>query len=375
MQQSDTLNPRRIILMKNKTIIALLSIAFTLAGCSQGKKESPKTDSVAQSSALMTVEKIKPTSKTVQGLIKSSGVIAPVNEVSVSSEIGGQKLSLVYADVGQYVKKGQILAKLNTDLLEKDIVVAEAALKKSKAALELSTFNYENSKKLRQSSSISEQELMQSKAQYLSNLADSSQYEGQLDGLRIKQKYANISAPVSGIITSKSAIAGTIINPGVELFKIIKDSAYEWKAEVDSDNYSDLKLQQKAVFNLGDKTYEGVVSKISPSLDTSSKKLIVYVKPSSSKGLIGGAIASGNIFTQNKEVVALPESSFVFDQGKAFVFKINSGRVFKIPVQVGLRQDDYFEVLTPLALEEEFVKSGVGLLVDGDLVAEKKETK
>lgn len=361
--------------MKNKTIIALLSIVFTLFGCSQGKKEPPKTAPVTQSSALMTVEKIKPTSKTVQDVIKSSGVIAPVNEVSVSSEIGGQKLSLVYADVGQYVKKGQILAKLNTDLLEKDIMVAEASLKKSKAALELSTFNYENSKKLRQSSSISEQELMQAKAQYLSNSADASQYQGQLDALKIKQKYANISAPVSGIITSKSAIAGAIISPGVELFKIIKDSAYEWKAEVDSDNYSALKLQQKAVFNMGDKTYEGVVSKISPSLDTASKKLIAYVTPSSSKGLIGGVVASGNIFTQHKEVVALPESSFIFDQGKAFVFKINSGRVLKTAVQVGARYNDYFEVLTPLSLEEEFVKSGVGLLVDGDFIAEKKETK
>lgn len=355
--------------MKNKTIIALLSISFTLFGCSQGKKEPSKTDSVAHPSALMTVEKIKPTSKTVQGVIKSSGVIAPVNEVSVSSEIGGQKLALVYADVGQHVQKGQTLAKLNTDLLEKDIVVAEAALKKSKAALELSTFNYENSKKLRESSSISEQELMQSKAQYLSNLADASQYQGQLEALRIKQKYANISAPVSGVITSKSAIAGAIISPGVELFKIVKDSEYEWRAEVDSDTHSVLKLHQKAVFNLGDKTYDGVVSKISPSLDASSKKLIVYVKPLSSKGLIGGVIVSGSIQTTNKDIVALPESSFVFDQGKAFVFKINSGRVVKTPVQVGLRQDDYFEVLTPLTVGEEFVKSGVGLLVDGDLVA------
>lgn len=369
------LNQRGTLIMKNKFIALSIVVVAMLAACSDNKKDNAKIDAATPLASRMTVEVVRPTKKTVQESIKTSGTLAPINEVIVSAEIGGQKLSAVYVDVGQYVKRGQILAKLNTELLEKDINVAQATLLKAKAALELSTFNYENSKKLKQSSAISEQDLMQAKAQFASNTAEVIQYQAQLDSLKIKQKYATIVAPVDGVVSAKSAIAGSISNAGVELFRIIKEGQYEWRAEVSSENYALIHLNQQASFSWNNTTYEGRIYKISPSLDSSSKKIIAYIKPSTSKALVAGAIVSGVIVASEKNILSLPESSFIFDQGKSFVFKIKDGKVFKTLVQTGGRYQNDFEILSPLSTEEEFVKTGAGLLVDGDSVSKKKEAQ
>lgn len=361
--------------MKNKIIALSIVVVAMLAACSDNKKDNAKIEVATPLASRMTVEVVKPTKKTVQESIKTSGTLAPINEVIVSAEIGGQKLSAVYVDVGQYVKRGQILAKLNTELLEKDINVAQATLLKAKAALELSTFNYENSKKLKQSSAISEQDLMQAKAQFASNTAEVIQYQAQLDSLKIKQKYATVVAPVDGVVSAKSAIAGSISNAGVELFRIIKEGQYEWRAEVPSENYALIHLNQKASFSWNNTTYEGRIYKISPSLDSSSKKIIAYIKPSTSKALVAGAIVSGVIVASEKNILSLPESSLIFDQGKSFVFKIKEGKVFKTLIQTGGRYQNDFEILSPLSTEEEFVKTGAGLLVDGDSVSKKKEAQ
>jgi HlyD family secretion protein len=140
--------------------------------------------------------------------VSSSGTINPVAAVKVLPRMSG-KVEAVYVDYNDTVKKGDVLAQLNTDMLRLQRDQQQAAVQKARANYELQLINFRNQEALAQKELISEYELKTSKTSLDNQKADLAVAEANLRVIETEiNQYAFIKSPIDGIVLDRN------INPG-----------------------------------------------------------------------------------------------------------------------------------------------------------------
>jgi len=182
--------------MKIQKITAFfLAIAVFFGSCSQQAKSA-------------TYEFTAVRRGTLERTVSSSGTINPVATVKVLPRMSG-KVEAVYVDYNDNVRKGDILAELNTDMLRLQRDQKAATVQKARANYELQLINYRNQEILAEKNFISEYELRQSKTSLDNQAADLAVEEANLRVIETEiNQYAYITSPIDGIVLDRN------INPG-----------------------------------------------------------------------------------------------------------------------------------------------------------------
>ncbi|MFD2424801.1 efflux RND transporter periplasmic adaptor subunit [Ralstonia solanacearum] len=195
--------------------------------------------------------------------LEASGAIAPWQEAVIGAQVSGLRLADVRVNVGDRVKRGQVLAVFDADLLRAD----EARLK---AGWQQAEANRERALKLKGSGGISEQDVLQYVTQ-----ADVS--KAQLRSTQLQLRYAEVIAPDDGVISARSATVGTVSNTGQELFRMIRQSRLEWRGELTAAQLAQVKAGQHIRLALPDgSAATAMVRQTAPSLDSQTRLGIVY---------------------------------------------------------------------------------------------------
>jgi RND family efflux transporter MFP subunit len=307
----------------------------------------------------MTVTSAGPRSVQWSDTFEASGVIAPWQEAIIGTQIGGYRLLDVRVNVGDQVKKGQLLAVLDPDLLRAEEAQLEATSEQAEA-------DRERVLKLRSSRAVSEQEVLE-------NVTRAKTARAALEAKRLELRYTRIVAPDDGAISSRTATVGAVMPVGQELFRLIRANRLEWRGELTAAQLVRIKTGVRIKLSLPDgNDASATVRQIAPSLDPQSRLGIVYADIEAGSPARAGMYANGRVVLDNTPALVVPAESVVIRDGRNYVVTLaDAGSTPKVSLQlvtVGRREGGEVEVARGLRADARVVVRGAGLLNDGDIV-------
>ena len=316
--------------------------------------------------------------------VMGTGTLEAHYQSTVSSKIQGLLVELL-ADQNDWVKSGQLLARLDDSDLKREVTTQEAVVKageatverakadeaKSQAIFELTKLDYQRYAQLFTSKSIS-QELMDKNIQNLAvaqadlqrATAAVSEANRQLVAAQERLHFQQarladtlIYSPFSGLIVRRDRDIGDIVVPGASIFRIISTKEMWVSAWVDETAMAGLAKDQQArvVFRSEPKKdYHGKVSRIGSEVDKETREFLVDVGVDVlPKNWAVGQRAEVYIETGRKMgVLKAPLSGIVWEKGKAGVFLMSNGKAEWKPIVLGLRGVKDAEVTQGLSKDD-----------------------
>ena len=348
-------------------IMALIFLAFKL---NQDKPAATKIDTQIVTKAALTVDLVRPARNTIAHTVAANGSISPWQEAIIGSEVNGLMLTEVLVNVGDNVKRGQLLAQFAAATITADIAQAQANLDEAKASALEAADNAARARSIQESGALSAQQIEQYVMLETTSKARVAAAEATLQSHLIRNKQTRVTAPDNGIISARAATVGAVVSPGQELFKLIRQGRLEWRAELTSSDINQIKNGMVANLTLPDgNTITGKVRMTSPIIDTQTRNAIVFVDIAANQAK-AGMFARGTFDIGTKEVLTLPAAAIVMKDGFAYVMQVGAkNRVKQIKIQTGERAGANVEVIgLDDAINSDFVASGGAFLADGDLV-------
>jgi RND family efflux transporter MFP subunit len=305
-------------------------------------------------------------------ILSANGSVLPWQESVISAEITGLRITEVNVSVGDRVQKGDVLATLDSETVQVSETEARASFAESEAVLAEAKANAARSKKLAASGFVSEQQTGQSAASEQTAQARVEVQRARVMSAHLRVLQTRIVAPDSGIISAANAASGSLSQPGVELFRLIRKGYLEWKAELTAD---ELALVKKGMaVNIAapnGRTVQAKVRAVSPMVNVQTRYGYALVRLPEDSGLIAGGFVRGTFDVGGglRKVQSLPHSALMQRGSKTYALVIGSdNHVHERPVTVGLRNAERVEIKEGLKEGELVVASGGSFLTEGDVV-------
>lgn len=302
--------------------------------------------------------------------IAANGNIAAWQEASIGTEANGLRLAEVRVNVGDVVKRGQVLATFAPDMMQADVAQIRAMVAEAEAALAEATVNAKRARELQTSGALSDQQINQYMTAERTAQArlDAQRAQANVQALRLRQ--TQVLAPDDGVISARSATVGAVLPAGTELFRMIRQGRLEWRAEVAAGDLARVKPGMGAtVTPSGGAPIAGKVRMVAPTVDALTRNGIVYVDLAPSADARAGMFARGEFEIGQGQGLTLPQSAVLLRDGFAYVLRIGVDfKVSETKVTVGRRVGERIEITGGLDANARVVASGGGFLSDGDTV-------
>ena len=406
---------------KTISLIFTTLLAVALSACG-GKTEQPDTNPDKQA-AIAEVQTAVAESREIPTYFEATGTLAGDEQTDVAPAIGG-KIAEVNFDIGSFVKKGDVLVRLDSrdaqirlDTAKKSYEQAVAALRQAQIRLNVKdgeTFDIEKFSQVRSTKAqleLAEKEL--ARAQKLVESGDvpravldqrKSQRDallGQLDEARANAAVATkaidtaraavntaetqiaaaektlsdmtVVAPISGYVAERNADVGEFISPNVpnaKIATIVRTAVLRLKIDVPEQSIARVSKGQNVVVQVTaypERNFNGRIVRVAPSLNPASRALNVEAEVENGEGLLKpGQFATVRI-TQSKPapVVMIPASAVRSDGTSNSVFVIKDGIAGQRMVQLGLLEGDMIEIKQGVATGETVAVGNIGALGDG----------
>lgn len=302
--------------------------------------------------------------------LTANGSVMAWQEAIIGSEVTGVRIVDVRVNVGDPVKKGQLLASLAVETMQALEAESSAMLQENEAQLAGAKANTSRTRRLVEAGFVSPQqaELAVTNESAAAARVDAQRARHRASTQRLSQQ--NIIAPDSGVISARSATVGTLTQPGMELFRLIRQGRLEWHADLTADELGLIHKGMKVeLMSAEGRMVQGVVSAIAPAINPQTRYGQVLVELPMDSGLIAGMFARGSFRLGLRIASVLPQSAVVLKDGAAYVFVVDAGsHVRERQVSIGRRHGEQIEITAGLDAGVAVVESGGAFLVAGDLV-------
>ncbi|HEY4545625.1 MAG TPA: efflux RND transporter periplasmic adaptor subunit [Pedomonas sp.] len=352
-------------------------IAFTaMSGGADAQATQSKGDGKSatgqQQGTAPRVTVFTPGTSQVSASIKVTGTISAQYDMPVSIDGEGGRVAAVLAEAGDRVKKGQVLARINTDVLRPYVAQLAAALEEAKADARLATAEYERVKAVSGSGAISREDVERRAAAAEMRVARAKVAEAQLREAEARLARAEIRAPADGLVLERTVEVGQTATQGVVLFRVAKDGKVELRGEVAEQDMPSLKVGQKASVRITgvDRAFEGKVWLLSPTIDPKSRLGSVRVALTPDPMLRPGAFGHGVVMAGEAEKPVLPHSALQADKKGAFVYVVGAdSKVVRRNVRIGTTTEQGVVIEDGLSGKERVVASAGAFLREGEVIA------
>ena len=349
---------------------AVVCALLCCPGLVQAADPPARAASAAAGRPALSVSVVQPVSTPLSVRLTAHGSIAPWQEASVGSEASGWRLAEVRVQVGDSVRKGQVLAVFASEMVQADLAQARAAVAEAEAALAEATANAQRARELQNTGALSAQAIQQYLTVERTTQArvESARAAARMQELRVR--HSQVLSPDAGIISARSATVGAVVGAGQELFRLIRQGRLEWRAEVPSAELGRLKPGMSVTVQPpGGAPVAGRVRMVAPTVDPATRNGLVYVDLIGNGGARAGMFARGEFEISASAALTVPQAALVMRDGFSYVFLVGKdSRVVQQKVQTGRRQGDRVEIVEGLPAAASVVASGGGFLGDGDLV-------
>lgn len=356
--------PVRLALITLATAAVLGGLVYSLSSSAADKAAPPAAK------AALTVSTITPSQADWPVLLTANGSISAWQEAIVGAEIGGLRLAEVMVNVGDKVRKGQVLARLQSETVEAELAQTRAALAEAEASLAEARANATRARQVEGSGALSAQQI----TQYLTAEAtaqarvESAKARLKSDQLRLAQ--TQILAPDDGTISVRSATLGAVVQSGQELYRLIRRDRLEWRAELPTADLARIKSGMSVnLTTAGKEKVAGKVRMVAPTVDPQTRNGIVYVDLTTNGEAKAGMFARGEIELARNGALTVPQNAVMLRDGFSYVFRVGPDqRLIQTKVAVGRRAGNLIAITSGLEATTPIVNTGVGFLSDGDLV-------
>jgi RND family efflux transporter MFP subunit len=348
--------------------IAIAVLLYWMMGSSAAEQEEPALRPA------LTVTAVTPSQVSMPVKLAANGNIAAWQEAIVGAEAGGLRLTQVHVNVGDRVRKGQVLATLSGDTLRAEVAQSRASLAEAEAAAAEAVNNAQRARSLQGTGALSASQINQYLTAEKTAQARVEAARALMQAQQVRLTQAQVLAPDSGIISARTATVGAVVGNGTELFRLIRQGRLEWRAEVTSAELGRITAGTTAqVTAASGARLSGRVRMIGPTVDPQTRSALVYVDLTPLPGNAGqaraGMFARGEFDLGATPAMTVPQAAVVVRDGFSYVYRLNpDSRVSQVKVQTGRLLGDQLEIVSGLPPDARIVAAGAGFLNDGDLV-------
>lgn len=308
--------------------------------------------------------------------VSISGTLKAVNSAVVKARVAGELQGLTVRE-GNFVKAGQILARIDASELQSRVRQAREQAESSKAQVEVAQRQYDNNKALVDQGFISKTALDTS----LANLnAAQSTYKAALAGTDVAKKSVDdtvLKAPISGQVSQRLAQTGERVGVDARIVEIVDLSRLELEASLSAADSTQIQVGQLADLQIegSPKAVAAKVVRINPTAQAGSRSVLAYLSidntVASALPLRQGLFAQGTLGTARASLLAVPLSSVRTDKPSPYVQAIENAQVVYKQVVLGARGTaDGVDVVAVTGLNDAAVviRGNVGSLREGTQV-------
>ncbi len=368
------LKKRKLVVIGTLTAMVVAVVVATHALDDKNKKATdkqaaPKTE-MAKVKPALTVTLTTPESTQWPRSLMANGSIAAWQEAVIGAEIGGLRLTDVRVNVGDTVKRGQLLAQIAGETVVSELAQAKAAVDEALALNAEAVSNAARSRQLLAQNFISAQQLAQTEAAEQAASARLAAARARLQSSQLRLAQTQVIAPDDGVISARMATVGSLAQVGQELFRLIRQHRLEWRAEVTAAELARIKAGEAVSLTTADGAQvKGKVRAIAPTVDPQTRTGLVYVDLPTGSPARAGTFARGQFELGAMPALTLPQSAVLLRDGFSYVFQVEGGdKVSLKKVAVGRRVGDRIEITEGLTSAAQVVVTGAGFLADGDSV-------
>ena len=346
--------------------VFLMTVTLAVNAADDQAKASVQTTKPA-----LTVNVVTPTQLEINQQVVANGSLSAWQEAVIGAEANGLKITEVRVNVGDRVKQGDVIAMLQSDTLKAELAQAEGTLAEAMASALEARVQTDRAKSLQLQGFFSNAQLSQALANDAIAQArvQSARALVQLQTVRLSQ--TQVKSPDAGVISSRQATVGSVVNAGAELFRLIRQGRLEWRAEVNASDIGRIKVGSSVkVTAASGQVLQGKVRMVAPSVDAQTRNALVYVDLSDQIGSArAGMYAKGEIVLGQSKAMTVPQTAVVVRDGFSYVYTVGSdSKVTQAKVQTGRLSGDRQEILSGLKSDERVVVSGGAFLNSGDTV-------
>ncbi|MDH0864698.1 efflux RND transporter periplasmic adaptor subunit [Mitsuaria sp. GD03876] len=302
--------------------------------------------------------------------LSANGNVMAWQEALIGAEANGLRLAEVAVNVGDTVRRGQLLASFAADTVEAELAQRRAETAAAVAALGEAAGNARRARALEASGAMAQQQVQQSLAAELSAQArlDAARAVEELQRLRLRQ--TRLLAPDDGIVSARAATVGAVVPAGQELFRLIRRGRLEWRAEVAAPDLARIRPGQAVRVTLADGVaIAGEVRMVSPVVDAFTRNGLVYVDLPAPGAARAGSYAQGEFDLGASAATTLPRGAVQMREGLVHALRVDADqRVTRTRLRLGRQAGDRIEVLEGLDRTDRVVASGIAFLGDRDRV-------
>lgn len=398
--------------LNKKWIVLVIIIVVAAAGIYMAKHGKKQVPQVKKEVPNVKVQKI--TTQNISSEVQYAGKLEAVKSVTVSPKNSG-KVATVSVNVGDKVTAGQSLFTLDTASISATLQSQQAALNVSKASVNDNILKYqqnvekdqliyndavsyyEKEQKLYEAGAISKQDLdkaklavdnaavalkndqenlnlLQQGSASTASVAQVAQAQANINSTQVQLNDANITSPISGIVSAKNVEVGTITSGSSGTVTIIDTSSLIAQITVPDKAVGKLQVGQSVsvVINAySDKAITAVVDSISPDVDSKNNYYIVKVKIDNLSGeLKPGMFAKVSIPDKNREnAVTVPNEAIKVENGIKYLYTVENSKIKRVVVETGIANDKITEITSEgVKAGTEIITEGQSLLNDGEKV-------
>jgi membrane fusion protein, multidrug efflux system len=355
---------RNLIAASIVTLIIITLIVIRIANSSSVQRGIPAP--VVEEGKITRGEIVKSESFT--------GDILPIQQASVYTKVNGN-IEAIYVDIGDKVKKGQILALIDTTIYSQNMRQAKANYMQALANFENEKITFERNQKLFEDKLIAKQDLDNAKTAMDVSSAQEESANAAYSNAQTQLSYCRIIAPFSGFITKRYYDPGAYVtssnnNQSSILFDLMNTDKLKSMVNIpekDVPLLSTIKDIEVIPDALPGKVYHAVLKKISEAVDLDTRTMAVEIDIENPTQILKpGMFATITIILQKDEnSLILPNEVVLNDEQGNYVYTINhDNTVSKKYVQVGIQQDNKDEILSGVDEKDRIVFVGQTLIKD-----------
>ncbi len=361
------------MLMKRKIKYAAYGAVLLLLVSCQQQVEKETSDEVFKP-APVKVYKVK--KQKISERLFYTATLEAWKRQSITPDISG-KVARIYVNEGERVKKGQLLAELDTRSIRLQLEQAEAALALAKANFEDASRNLERIERLYKEKAVTEQQYEKARLAYEAARAQKEQAEAAVNLAKHTLDVSIMQAPFDGVIAARNLEEGDVINPMMGGFSasssvliLVDYSKIKVRFDVSPADALRMSRGQKVLLEsavLPGRQFEGQITAVNTSADPQTKKFRVEalidnpdleLKP----GTFGRVIIE---VSTREDALAVPQKAILEN---SYVMVVEGNKAVKREVTLGLKNTDMVEITTGLKEGELVIVEGNFGLIDGSPV-------
>jgi len=291
-----------------------------------------------------------------------TGVLYYERVSDISTEVVGL-VEEIKVRQGDQVKKGDLLVRLNTDILEKEIVLSKTRIAQADLRIENQQKNYKRLERLFDSAGVSEKDFDDAYFSYQDAQMEKQALKDSLAKLLLEEKRSVIRAPFDGIVLSKGVDTGAWVQQGKDLVSLGSVSDLYVRAPIAEDTLQYIALGEKVpvVLNAFNKEVEGTVAGLDPVADVKTKNVFLKIKIPPMDFVAQNMSAKVLVPRgKKKELSVLSRAAVIKFQGKDFVYSVKDGKAAIMPVNIVSYMGQMVATDTP------YIVPGFPVVVEGN---------